>query len=268
MIVFPNAKINIGVNILSKRNDGFHNLQSVFYPIKLTDVLEIAISSDFVFNVSGVKINGNINNLVIRAFNLLSANYNMPKLKIHLHKAIPIEAGLGGGSADAAFMLKLLNKFFQLNISNTYLHKYADKIGSDCSFFIDNKPSFVTGKGEKHSYLPNFLKGKYLVLIKPFNISISTKEAFQNIKINNTNVDISAISEIPIDEWKQFVTNDFEKYAFEKFPELDRIKQFLYNSGAKYASMSGSGSAIYGIYDKNPNITKYKDYFVWNEVLS
>jgi len=266
MIVFPNAKINIGLNIIEKRSDGFHNLQSVFYPVNLSDVLEVTSGKVLEFNVSGIKLSTN-NNLVLKAYNLLSNKYDLPNLRIHLHKVIPIEAGLGGGSSDVAYMLNLLNNKFNLNISNIELHKFADELGSDCSFFIDNKPSFVTGKGERHNYLPNFLKRKYLVIIKP-DVSISTKEAFQNISINKTNIDLSTIIEIPILEWKQFVTNDFEKYAFDKFPELSEIKEFLYSSGAEYASMSGSGSAIYGIFNENPNILEYKGYFVWNEVLS
>ena len=267
MIIFSNSKINIGLNIISKRDDGFHNIQSVFYPIKLSDVFEFSVNEKEYLNITGIQLAKNNKNLIIQAYDILSEKYNLPPLQIHLHKIIPIEAGLGGGSSDAAYMLKTLNKFFELNISNVELKSFADKIGSDCSFFIDNKPSYVTGKGEKHKYLPNFLKGKYLVVIKA-KVSISTKEAFQNMIINKTSVDLSKISEAPIKDWKQFVTNDFENYAFEKFPELAEIKNFLYSYGAEYVSMSGSGSAIYGIFNENPNILQYKGYFIWNEVLS
>jgi len=266
MIIFSNSKINIGLNITNKRADGFHNIQSVFYPIQLTDIFEFSLNNTSSFNLTGIEIADNNKNLIIQAYEILQEKYKLALLKIHLHKIIPVKAGLGGGSSDAAHMLKALNTFFELNISNKKLHSFADKIGSDCSFFIKNKPSYVTGKGEKHSYLSNFLKGKFLVVIKP-NISISTKEAFQNIKINNTPVELSTIPELPINEWKHFVTNDFESYAFDKHPELNDIKNFLYINGAEYASMSGSGSAIYGIFNKNPNILSYKNYFVWNEVL-
>lgn len=262
----PNSKINIGLNILDKRVDGFHNLQSVFYPIQLADVLELTISEKNKFNITGINLPIDKNNLVLKAYNLLSQKYNLPNLDIHLHKLIPIEAGLGGGSADAAYMLLLLNKKFNLNITISNLKKYADVIGSDCSFFIENKPSLVTGKGEVHNYLPNFLKGKYLVIIKP-NISISTKEAFSNINKLKSNSNIEDIVNTPINKWKKIVSNDFEEFAFKKYPELMEIKEYLYKNGAEYSSMSGSGSAIYGIFNINPNITNYKKYFVWNEVM-
>lgn len=267
MIVFSNSKINIGLNIIFRRDDGFHNIQSVYYPIKLSDVIEFSKADKNVFHITGINLEANSENLIIKAYNLLYNNYNLPSLKIHLHKIIPIEAGLGGGSANATHMLMAFNDNFKLNISKKELHKYADCLGSDCSFFIENRPSFVTGKGEEHNYLHNFLKGKFLVVIKP-NISISTKDAFKNVTINKTNVELSSITKIPIAQWRNFVINDFEEYAFKKFPELAEIKDFLYCSGAEYASMSGSGSAIYGIFNENPNIVKYKEYFVWNEILS
>lgn len=269
MIVYPNSKINLGLNIISKRNNGFHNLQSVFYPIKLTDILEVNIASKNVFELSGMvnNIAKSDDNLIIKAYKLLKSKYPLPSLNIHLHKSIPVEAGIGGGSADAAYILVLLNKMFKLNISNKNLLTFADELGSDVSFFINNKPSFVTGKGEQHKYLPNFLKGKYLVLIKP-NISISTVEAFKNISISEANININNIENIPINKWSSLITNDFEKYAFNKHTELSDIKNFLYAKGADYASMSGSGSAIYGIFNKNPNITDYINYFVWNEIMS
>ncbi len=266
MIVFPNAKINIGLNILSKRDDGFHNLQSVFYPIKLRDIIEFKVNSEQKFNLTGIQLKNSDTNLVLRAYNILSKQYKLPPLKIHLHKLIPIEAGLGGGSANATYMLIALNKYFNLNISKTKLLKYADKIGSDCSFFIDNKPSYVTGKGDNHKYLPNFLKAKFIVVIKS-GISISTKDAFKNVSINKTSADLLKILELPVNKWKHLVINDFEKYIFSLHPELAEIKQYLYNNGAEYASMSGSGSAIYGIFNTNPNIIEYKNYFVWNEII-
>jgi len=267
MIVFANSKINIGLNIIGKRNDGFHNIQSVFYPIKLSDVIEFVKDNKNELKITGISLVSNSENLIIKSYNLLAKNYKLPPLKIHLHKITPTEAGLGGGSADATYILMALNNYFKLNISIKKLYEYADKIGSDCSFFVENKPTLVTGKGEKHILLPNFLKGKYLVVVKP-DVSILTKEAFKNINIDDTNIDLSKIYETPILEWKKFVINDFEIYAFKKFQELKEIKDFLYNSGAEYASMSGSGSSIYGIFNENPNILEYKDYFVWNEVMS
>ncbi len=266
MISFPTSKINIGLKIIDKRPDGFHNIESVFYPIKLKDALEIVENETLELVVSGLNAGDNAENIVLKAYNSLKT-YNLTNFKIHLHKAIPIQAGLGGGSSDAVCMLKLLNNNYNLQLSTYKLKKIAGNLGSDCSFFIKNKPAFVYGKGEQQQVLTNFLKGKFLVLVKPQEISISTKEAFENIVISNSEIDFRNIAKIEIAKWKNIFCNNFEPFAFEKYPELQEIKTFLYEKGAYYASMSGSGSAIYGIFKSNPNIKTYKNYFVWNEVL-
>jgi len=263
MISFPNAKINIGLNVTSKRSDGFHNIETIFYPIELSDIVEFIPSNETTLEISGIDINGNFkNNLVYKAYDLLKNDFNLPEIKIHLHKIIPTEAGLGGGSADASFMLKALNEHFSLNIPDKKLLKYAEQLGSDCPFFIKNKPAYATNKGEKLEKLDFSLKGYSIVLIKP-NVQISTAEAYQNIKLAEPNLDLKEAVKLPIDEWKDNIFNNFEDYAFAKYPELKEIKTYLYNIGAEFALMTGSGSAIYGIFKEKPEINKYKECFAW-----
>lgn len=263
MITFPNAKINIGLQILSKRDDGFHNIETIFYPINLNEIIEFVPSSKTDFTISGININGDKNNnLIIKAYNFLKEEYQLPNIKIHLHKIIPTEAGLGGGSADASFMLKSLNEYFELNISNKKLLKYAEQLGSDCPFFIENKPTYATAKGEILETIDLLLKGYYIALIKP-NVQISTAEAYKNIKLGKPKLNLRDVVKRPIKEWKNNIFNGFEDYAFVKYPELKEIKTYLYNIGAEFALMTGSGSAIYGIFKEKPEINKYKDCFVW-----
>jgi 4-diphosphocytidyl-2-C-methyl-D-erythritol kinase len=267
MILFPNAKINLGLNLVSKRNDGFHNIETIFYPIMLNDIVEFVPSEKTEFTITGIDIKGDLsNNLVLRAFNLLKKDFVLSGIKIHLHKIIPTEAGLGGGSADASFMLKSLNEYFNLNISNNKLLKYAEKLGSDCPFFIENKPSFATSKGEKLEDIELNLKDYYIVIIKP-NVQINTADAYKNIKFSEPKINLKEAIKLPINEWKENIFNDFEEYAFSKYPELKEIKTYLYNIGAEFALMTGSGSAIYGIFKTKPKIDKYKDCFVWTEKL-
>lgn len=263
MIKFPNAKINIGLNVTSKRSDGFHNIETVFYPIQLNDIIEFIPSNETTLEISGIDINGNFkNNLVYKVYDLLKNDFGLPKIKIHLYKIIPIEAGLGGGSADASFMLKALNEYFELNISDEKLLKYAEQLGSDCPFFIKNTPSYATNKGENLENIEFSLKGYYIVIIKP-NVQISTAEAYQNIKFGKSKLNLKEAIKLPIQEWKNNIFNSFENYAFEKYPELKEIKTQLYNIGAEFALMTGSGSAVYGIFKEKPEIIKYKDCFVW-----
>ncbi|MBN2348960.1 MAG: 4-(cytidine 5'-diphospho)-2-C-methyl-D-erythritol kinase [Bacteroidales bacterium] len=252
MILFPNAKINIGLNIIEKRNDGFHNLETLFYPVGLSDVLEIVEQpgdKKTAINITGININGaSDHNLCLKAYHLLKKDYSLPELNIHLHKVIPVGAGLGGGSADGAFMLTLLNQTFKLGIPDKQLENFASKLGSDCAFFIKNKPAFAKDKGDKLLPAPISLAGCSIVLVFP-NLHIGTAEAYASIKPAIPKIPlVKRITETPVEEWKHVITNDFEPGIFRDYPELKLIKDLLYQNGALYASMSGSGSAIYGIF--------------------
>ena len=249
MIVYPNAKINIGLNVLNKRNDGYHELSSVFYPVsELFDILEIITSDVFSFSSSGVPIAGN-SNICIKAFNLLKADYDVGNVKIHLHKMIPIGAGLGGGSADGAFVLKALNELFELNLTYKQLEKYALKLGADCPFFIDNTPKYVEGIGEKMTAIDLDLSEFKLKFIFPV-LHISTTEAYELIIPDIPKHNLLDAIKHPIENWKEDVQNDFEVSAFAKHPQLEKMKANLYADGAIYASMTGSGSVIYGVLRK------------------
>ena len=247
MIIYPNAKINIGLNVLEKRADGYHDLSSVFYPVKeLSDILEILPASGFSFSSSGIAIPGN-SNICAKAFDLLKADFGIGNVKIHLHKQIPIGAGLGGGSADGAFTLKALNELFELKLSNAELEKYALQLGADCPFFIDNSPKYVTGKGGKMDEIDLDLSAYELKFIFP-ELHISTAEAYAGIipQLPKTNL-LDLISQ-PLEIWKGKVKNDFEISAFAKHQKLKLMKEQLYADGAIYASMSGSGSVLYGVF--------------------
>ncbi|HPF50424.1 MAG TPA: 4-(cytidine 5'-diphospho)-2-C-methyl-D-erythritol kinase [Draconibacterium sp.] len=252
MICFPNAKINIGLNVVEKRTDGYHNLETIFYPVKLSDALEIVKSEKTEFTTSGIPIDGDSeNNLVLRAYRLLQAEFDLSAVKIHLHKMIPFGAGLGGGSADAAFALKMLNRIFNLNLSTSELESYASKIGADCPFFIQNKPTFAHGIGDQFKEVKVDLSNYKVVIVKP-PYSVSTAEAYRNIQPAKADFDLMNIASLPIDEWKNVIRNDFENSVFPIYPEIKEIKQKLYNAGAIYASMSGSGSAVFGIFRHLP----------------
>ena len=252
MITYPNAKINLGLNIVEKRPDGYHNLETVFYPINLQDALEVNLlegEEDFSLKVSGVPIEGEPeNNLVVKAYRLLKKDYpEMPAIDIHMYKHIPTGAGLGGGSADAAFMIKLLNDKFKLNLSIEKMEEYAAILGADCAFFIQNKPVFATGIGNIFEPIQLSLKGYYLVLVKP-DIFVSTKDAFAHIIPTQPTQSLKEIIRMPVETWRATMKNDFENSVFQKFPEIAAIKDKLYDLGAVYASMSGSGSSVYGIF--------------------
>ena len=252
MITYPNAKINLGLNIVEKRLDGYHNLETVFYPINLQDALEVNLlegEEEFSLKVSGVPIEGEPeNNLVVKAYRLLKKDYpEMPAIDIHMYKHIPTGAGLGGGSADAAFMIKLLNDKFKLNLSIEKMEEYAAILGADCAFFIQNKPVFATGIGNIFEPIQLSLKGYYLVLVKP-DIFVSTKDAFAHIIPTQPTQSLKEIIRMPVETWRATMKNDFEDSVFQKFPEIAAIKDKLYDLGAVYASMSGSGSSVYGIF--------------------
>ena len=255
MYILPNAKINIGLNVVSKRLDGYHDLQTVFYPIPITDAIEIKTleksTVPYEFFSSGIPIPGGIeNNLIVKVFLELKKEYNLPPLSINLAKHIPIEAGLGGGSSDCAHMMKLLNEFFSLGLSDEDMEKKVSRFGADCAFFIRNKPVFAEGLGDTFSQIDICLKDYFIVLVKP-DISISTRQAFSAIIPHNPNNDLKTIlSTEPISQWKYKISNIFERSIFPLCPNLQVIKETLYDIGAIYASMSGSGSTIYGIFDR------------------
>lgn len=252
MIVFPNAKINIGLNVVSKRTDGYHNLETIFYPLKLADALEIAESEKTTLTISGIPIDGySEDNLILKAYRLLKKDFNLPPVKFHLHKIIPYGAGLGGGSSDAAFTLKMLNEYFNLALSIETMENYASQIGADCPFFIKNKPVFATGTGNRFQALELDLSAYQIVVLKP-EISVNTANAYKNINPGIPEKGLTELINSPIDTWKTTIKNDFEKNIFGKYAEIAQLKELLYGLGAVYASMSGSGSAVFGIFAQIP----------------
>ena len=252
MISFPNAKINIGLYITGKRPDGFHDLETVFFPIGWSDALEFAYSGEVQFSASGISVSGAAeDNLVMKAYSLLKKDFDLPALKIHLHKQIPFGAGLGGGSADAAFMLRMLNQSFKLGLSGEQLQQYAAKLGSDCPFFIVNKPVFATGRGEIMNEISLNLKGLSLVLVKP-SVEVSTASAFRNIIPQKPAISLSEQIQLPVSDWKNHIFNQFEMSVFKQYPEIEVVKNQLYDLGALYASMSGSGSCVFGLFVDPP----------------
>jgi 4-diphosphocytidyl-2-C-methyl-D-erythritol kinase len=256
MVSFPNCKINLGLNVLGKRSDGYHDIETVFFPVHLRDALEVIEKEKFEFSTSGFSIEGEPEkNLCIRAFNLLKKDFpQLPSVQMHLHKGIPMGAGLGGGSADGAFTLKLLNKKFDLSLSEKQLINYSLQLGSDCPFFILNKPCFATGRGEILEQTGLDLSGFKILIVHPA-IHISTAWAFANINPLKPVKSIKQIIQQSISTWKAELINDFEKPVFEKYPEISKIKDALYDAGAIYTSMSGSGSAVYGIFKKEHAIS-------------
>jgi 4-diphosphocytidyl-2-C-methyl-D-erythritol kinase len=250
MISFPNAKINIGLNITEKRPDGFHNLETVFFPVGWSDALEFVESGQLQFTTSGIPVSGAPeSNLVMKAYRLLKDDYQLPALKIHLHKQIPFGAGLGGGSADAAFMLIMLNKYFELNISEEKLVAYSAILGSDCPFFILNKPVFATGRGELMNIIDLRLNGLFLFIVKP-PVEVSTAKAFQFVVPKKSEFSLTELIKLPVSQWKDKISNQFETSVFQQYPEIEMLVKTVYANGAEYASMSGSGSCVFGIFRK------------------
>lgn len=251
MVVFPNAKINIGLQIVEKRKDGFHNIESIFYPVfELYDVLEIIESKELTFTSSGINIPGNLeDNLCLKAYQLLKKDYDLPPVHIHLLKVIPIGAGLGGGSSDAAFTLKLLNEKFELQLSDEDLINYARKLGSDCAFFIKNKPVFAHHKGDEFESVDLDLSD-YNIKVEYPNIHIGTSEAYAGVIPQKSNFDLRKLSVDDIKNWKTYVKNDFEDSIFPYHSTIEKLKEKFYSDGALYVSMTGSGSAVFGIFEK------------------
>lgn len=266
MLTFPCAKINLGLNITSKREDGYHNLETIFYPVPLTDALEVKLMhDDFPSDEPcDLKITGNAvdcdekNNLVVKAYTLLAQDFKLPRVHTHLVKRIPMQAGLGGGSADGAFMIRLLDERFRLNMGIAEMERYASRLGSDCAFFITTEPSFATGRGEvlePVNIAEHNLQGYYIAIVKPA-IAVSTREAFKQIICRQPEHCCRDIVRQPVETWKTVLTNDFEEPAFKQHPELADIKQRLYDLGAVYAQMSGSGSAFFGLFRTDPQQLK------------
>jgi 4-diphosphocytidyl-2-C-methyl-D-erythritol kinase len=266
MISFPNAKINLGLDVIEKREDGYHNITSCFYPIPLYDVLEINLSNTFSFNVSGFRIPGDPGkNLVIKAYEMLKKDFNLPPVSIHLHKNIPMQSGLGGGSSDGAYTLTMLNEQFELFLADSVISDYASTLGSDCPFFVYNTPSIITGRGEEVNKLDLDLKGYFICIVKP-DLSISTQNAYQNIQPGHPAHHVrSILSDHEIRNWKEMLKNDFEEVVFNIHPGLSELKSKLYEMGALYVSMTGSGSAFYGIFKDRPSFKSVfpDNYFYW-----
>jgi 4-diphosphocytidyl-2-C-methyl-D-erythritol kinase len=252
MVVYPNAKINLGLNVIERRPDNYHNIETIFYPIGISDVLEVEPSescTDYSFSSSGMELGGDPeDNLIVRAYRLLRSEYQFPAIDISLVKLIPFGAGLGGGSSDAAFMLKTLNEMFALKITPKKLEKYAAMLGADCPVFIKNKPVFATGIGNVFTPIKLSLKGKFLVLVKP-DIHVSTPDAYSLVIPGKPLFPLLELIQRPMAEWKDTMKNDFESSVFAKYPAIKTIKNNLYGLGAVYASMSGSGSSVYGLFD-------------------
>lgn len=270
MILYPNAKINIGLNVTRKRNDGYHDLETIMYPIGLCDVLSININESksgvLNFTTSGIKIDGNINdNLIVKAYELINEKYTLPALDINLRKLIPFGAGLGGGSADCAFTITGINELCQLHMNIAEMEEIAAKLGSDCSFFIQNKPSIAKGRGEILDIINLDLDKYFIVIIIP-PIPISTKLAYSKVvpQMQSVKLENSILNEMT--EWKNSIKNDFEVSVFIEFPEIKSIKDELYALGADYAALSGSGSAVFGIYREKPDLRNIfpNNYFVWS----
>jgi len=267
MILFPFAKINIGLEVLRKRADNFHDLETIFYPLNLCDILEINKSDTFHFSISGIEIGEfNDENIVVKAYQLMQSNYDLPPVNIHLHKQIPAGAGLGGGSSDAAFTLKGLNKLFELNLDFNVLMGYSSKLGSDCAFFLSNQPVFAEGRGDVISKIEIDIKNYSLVLIKP-TISVSTSLAYNGIVPKIPEFSLKESVKLPIQLWKDRIENRFEMGIFDSCPQIKLIKERLYQEGAIFASMSGSGSSVYGLFEVIPLQLKsrFPDCFYWEE---
>ncbi len=260
MITFPIAKINLGLNVVERRQDGYHNLQTVFYPVQIKDALEVqkmdsGFPSDFDcdLKVTNIIIDGDEQkNLVVRAYNLLKTDFpTLPRMHAHLWKGIPTQAGMGGGSSDCAYMIKVINDLAELRLSEEQMIAYAAQLGADCAFFIKSKPCYAEGIGEKMQQIDLDLSEWYIAVVRP-DIPVSTKEAFSRIKPHYPEVNCKETVLRPVETWKDTLVNDFEESVFTLYPEIGKIKDQLYKMGATYAAMSGSGSALFGLFKEKP----------------
>lgn len=272
MILFPPAKINIGLSVLGKRDDGYHNIETVFYPVGLCDILEINLlkgdRNESVFTYTGLPIGGDPEkNLIVSAYRLLANDFSLPPVQVHLHKQIPMEAGLGGGSSDAAHMLKGLNQLFSIGLSETALHDYAYHLGSDCPFFISGTPAIGRGRGELLEPITLDMSNYTLFLVKP-EISVSTREAYAAVTPRvGSPCDYRRLAELPLSQWKNLAVNDFEEPVFRRHPSVRAIKETLQAVGADYVSLTGSGSAVYAWFSRMPEeLPAFPSCFTWKSL--
>jgi len=270
MLAFPNAKINLGLNVTGIRADGFHDIETMLFPVSFRDILEIMPSGDqqVEFRQSGLTIPGKTDeNLSLRAYQLIKSGFKIPAVRMHLHKVIPMGAGLGGGSSDAAFTIKLLNDLFSLALTPQQMMDHAGKLGSDCAFFIGNKPVFATGRGDRFEPVELNLAGYTIVIVVP-PVHVSTVEAYEQVTVKKPAGSLLAIMKASPREWRDLLVNDFEGPIFHRYPEIGQIKKKLYAAGAVYASMSGSGSAIYGLFDRlPPDLNSFTGCITWTGKL-
>ena len=249
MLAFANAKINLGLNVIGKRSDGYHNLETVFYPVKLYDVIELTDAAETTCVIRGIEVPGeSSDNICLKAYQLLNADFNLPAQRITLLKNIPVGAGLGGGSSDAAFLIRLLNDKFQLGLTIGQMEAYAARLGADCPFFIRNRPVFAEGIGDEFTEVKLDLSAYHIVLVKP-EVHVSTADAYNGIKPEIPSTSLKDLIHLPFQEWKSNLRNDFEYSVFAKYPQIAALKAALYDAGAGYAAMSGSGSCVFGIFE-------------------
>lgn len=270
MVFFPHAKINLGLQVIKKRHDGFHNIISCLYPIQWCDVLEILEKPKLSLTTTGLEIPGNPqDNLCLKAYHLVKELNDIPPVHIHLHKAVPIGAGLGGGSSDAAFTLKGLQQKFDLPLSSQELKQLASQLGGDCAFFIDGTPALATGVGNQLERIDLSLpKGGHLVVVTP-PLQVNTGKAYALLTPKDPATDLKQALKADLSQWPKLITNDFEGPVFEQFPQIARIKETLLAKGAIYASLSGSGSSVYGIFEEEQECREWfgPDFRVWQEAL-
>ncbi len=267
MITFPSAKINIGLHITSRRPDGYHNLETIFYPIKIKDALEVIEGSKMSFETSGIEIPGHANeNLCLQTYDLMRGDFDLPNINIHLHKKIPIGAGLGGGSANAAFFIKLINQKFELGLSTEVMQNYCRKLGADCAFFVENKPVFAFGKGDEFENIDLDLSNYFMALVMP-SVHVSTGEAYRGVRPKRPEQSLKGLIKLPIEQWQGKIINDFEHHILKNHPSIRGVKSALLEAGALFALMSGSGASVYGIFKDITDLsTLEKDNLVFSGV--
>ncbi len=274
MISFPIAKINLGLNVVARRADGYHDLETVFYPVPIKDTLEIyPMHDDFPsehacdLKVTNIAIDGDEQrNLVVKAYNMIAERYTLPRIHTHLHKQIPTQAGMGGGSSDCAYMIMLLNDTFSLGMSKREMTEYATRLGADCPFFILGKPAYAEGIGERLEPIALDLGGWHIAIVRP-DIPVSTKEAFSLISPQATVIKCRDIVTQPMETWRDTLVNDFEKSVFALHPEIGQIKERLYDLGAVYSAMSGSGSSVFGLFRERPDLSPFKGMYAYTTLL-
>jgi 4-diphosphocytidyl-2-C-methyl-D-erythritol kinase len=259
MLTFANAKINLGLNLIEKRPDGYHNLETVFYPIQLTDAIELVDADETIFISKGIEIPGtDKDNTCLKAFKQLQLDFKLPNQQIVLLKNIPIGAGLGGGSADAAFLIKLINEKFELGLTTLQMQNYARGLGADCAFFIENHSVFAFAKGDEFEELKISLSNYHIILVKP-PIHVSTAVAYADVKVKQPLTSLKKLIHLPLKDWRATIFNDFERSVSLKYPQIDEIKTKLYAAGATFALMSGSGSSVFGIFEKDIKLPELEE---------